>query len=454
MMQVSTNYIWTKCYNFFNERAVKVLSSMEAKIVLVAIAALAILALACRCSFQRKWVSLFDKPKDSKMVKLVNINPERSLIGQGIHTIDEVLDFVHKNGKYLTSLDLRAIKSNDDEFKGILDCCPNLTHLVVPDGVTDAGLDHLQGRCIKSLAFLHSDISQKGFSSLKGITLETIEFTNCKWLTELSFLKGMPLKSIKIDGCLSLKSATALKDLKGLPLKCVKIIGPSDLQDDDLANLKGMPLEEIFIESTITDKAFSYLVGMPLQRVSFISNHFTDHALADLKGMQLKSITLGDCSLLTGKGLEYLAGMPLEEINIYGSKELLDSDFARLKGMPLREVYLACPKLTGRVLAHFHGMPLKDIGFSCGNLTNDDLKLLKGIPLESVTLIDCNMLTDDGLIHFVGMPLKIISLFCCKNFTNGALAHLRKLPLEKVYLSGTNISKVDIAKFKIEMDIT
>ena len=142
------------------------------------------------------------------------------------------------------------------------------------------------------------------------------------------------------------------------------------------------------------------------------STNVKDDDLIKLKGMPLTSLKFIDCSELTDEGLEHLKGMPLTSVDFIFCPKLTDKGLEHLKGMPLTSVdFSDCPELTDKGLEHLKGMPLTSVKFiDCPELTDEGLEHLKGMPLTSVNFIYCPELTDKGLEHLKGMPLTSVEL--------------------------------------------
>lgn len=127
---------------------------------------------------------------------------------------------------------------------------------------------------------------------------------------------------------------TNLSALKGLPLKSLTLLDCKALRD--ISPLRGMPLEELDLESTAVDN-ITVLYGMRLRRLNLRSTKVRD--LASLKGMPLEELAL---SFLTVEDLLPLAGAPLKRLWLRNCRNV--RDLKPLKDAPLeRLTVIGCP---------------------------------------------------------------------------------------------------------------
>lgn len=200
---------------------------------------------------------------------------------------NSVLTYVEKHGAHLESLNLLGLPLNNDQFAKLVNSCPNLRHLKTDSkSLTEAALEHLQGKHLESVVFSHCyKLTNAGIAHLKGNPLSSIECSYCDKLTDdaLAMLKEMPLTSVNFEGCTNLTNLS-------------------------LAHLAGMPLREInFSMCHLTDDGMHYLQGMPLSRVDFSFCHkFTDAALAPLELMPLTFISFDGCPQITPAAIDKL----------------------------------------------------------------------------------------------------------------------------------------------------
>ncbi len=116
-----------------------------------------------------------------------------------------------------------------------------------------------------------------------------LDFSNKKELTDLTFLHGMPISVLGLQGT----SVTDLTPLRGMPLKDLQFQGDKVA---DLTPLKGMPLKVLFADYTkVTD--LGPLQGMPLDFLAIDGTPVSD--LSPLRGLPLTTLRLRDCTNLT-----------------------------------------------------------------------------------------------------------------------------------------------------------
>ena len=150
--------------------------------------------------------------------------------------------------------------------------------------------------------------------------------------TDLSGLVGIPLTSLKIDGCKKLQDLTPLR---GMPLKELFISGwgPAHPMITDLTPLKGMPLERLELcgLGNLTD--IGPLHGMHLSRLDLAFSKVTD--LRPIKGMPLKWLRLTRVWDLAD--ISPLKGMPLEYLQVDGTAIKDMSPVKGITGLELKQ---------------------------------------------------------------------------------------------------------------------
>jgi hypothetical protein len=146
-------------------------------------------------------------------------------------------------------------------------------------------------------------------SPLKGMSLVYLNLAGCCYVTDVSPLQNMPLRSLILQGC----SISDLSSLKGMPLTSLSLSGSygHGSKITDLSPLKGMPLTSLNL---------------------CCCDQITD--LSPLKGMLLTSLDLRSCGKVTD--LSPLKVMPLTLLNmgsVPGSPACAVTDLSPLKGM-------------------------------------------------------------------------------------------------------------------------
>jgi uncharacterized protein YjbI with pentapeptide repeats len=363
--------------------------------------------------------------------------PQIPLVGSGFDDFDAALVYVKQNGNQLHGLDLKGLDVDDDQFKQLIQYCPNLKQLFVRySKISDKGLENLKGMRLTSVDFHRCyNLTDKAIEHLKGMPLTSVKFSECSYLTESVFehLKGMPLTSIAFSWCGELTDK-AIELLKGMPLTSVDFHRCYNLTDKAIEHLKGMPLTSVNFSlcQQLTDKAIEHLKGMPLTSVNFsLCQQLTDKAMEHLNGMALTSIDLGRCDQLTDKALEHLKGMALTSVNFSWCDQLTDKALEHLKGMPLTSVDFSwCDKLSDKAFEHLNGMGLTSVSFNdCSQLTDKAFEHLNGMPLTSVFFNHCSKLTDKAFERLKGMQLTNVNFNGCQNLTDSALDYLKGMPL-------------------------
>lgn len=118
--------------------------------------------------------------EDAK-ISWVNSHPEKHLSECGIKTLDDLLEFVKKNGHKLQCLNLLGHKYLLGYLTQIISCCHN----------------------IKSLCLDCEHINQAELKCLVGLPLKSIRLVNCVTFDDqvVTFLRGMQLTHIAITRC-------------------------------------------------------------------------------------------------------------------------------------------------------------------------------------------------------------------------------------------------------------
>ncbi|KAF3363401.1 hypothetical protein PHSC3_000010 [Chlamydiales bacterium STE3] len=263
------------------------------------------------------------------------------------------------------------------------------------------------------------------------LRLEIKGFYNPDMLSQYVSLKELRIESEDKTFLGILSHFSNLKHLK---------IASLTLKDDDLEVVKEMQLTTLELSGCelITDDGLAHLKGLPLKNLYLGGcKRITDKGLVHLKGNPLKELNLSGCESITAEGLMHLKGMLLKKLDLSRVKCITDEGLAHLEGVPLRSLNLSsCVFITDKGLAHLEGMPLRSLNLSfCIFITDKGLIHLEGMPLRSLNLSLCGLITDEGLVHLEGMPLKELDLSSCRLITDNGLAHLEGMPLRSLNLS-------------------
>jgi hypothetical protein len=153
----------------------------------------------------------------------------------------------------------------------------------------------------------------------------------------------------------------------------------NDQTVSDLSPLRGMPLKTLDIKDTrVTD--LTPLTGMPLE--TLMAWRWRGSDLTPLKGMPLKWLNCG------GGGQKFdltpLAGLPLDFLCINQTQV---SDLGPLEGVPLTRMH--CVNTPVADLTPLHKMRLRVLAIEGTSVT--DLSPLKGMPLVHIRLTPKNI---------------------------------------------------------------
>ena len=310
--------------------------------------------------------------------------------------------------------------------------------------ITGAGLVHLQGLTkLKSLRLERTPVTDAGLVHIKGLTsLQELLLTGCQNITGagLAHLRDMPsLTSLGLNG--TEITDAGLVHLKGLTnLKSLRL-EHTHVTDAGIAELAGMNLKSLDIPNEArTDIGLKHYLAavdpprsLDLQRrADYLGNSgwkITDAGLVHLNGLaQLETLSL-DNTAITGPGLVHLKG--LTDLKLLGLRrsQVTDAGLVHLKGLTkLKQLDLWQTQITDNGLVHIKGLTsLQELLLTgCQNVTDAGLVHLKGLTnLQNFSLWAAPV-TDAGLVHLQGMTnLKILDLRDTK-VTDAGVAELKQ----------------------------
>ena len=199
---------------------------------------------------------------------------------------------------------------------------------------------------------------------LASMHLTSLTIRDCRKISDLSALAGMPLKRLNISG-------TKVSDLS--PLKGMQLIelDLSDTRVRDLTPLAGMPLQVLVLFECRVDD-LSPLRGIPLESIDLRKSQVSD--LEPLAGMPLTQLRAST----RVADIRPLAGAPLRELNLTGS---LVKDLSAVSGMKLRALSISFTPISD--LTPLRGQPIEVLRIEKTNVR--DLSPLAGMPLKQLT---------------------------------------------------------------------
>jgi hypothetical protein len=173
-------------------------------------------------------------------------------------------------------------------------------------------LTPLRGMHLKDLK-LRGCGQVRDLTPLQGMPLTILDLAGCGQVHDLTPLQGMPLTSLQLSGCGQLRDLTPLR---GMHLKELRLWGCGQVRD--LTPLRGMPLTQLQLVECGQVRDLTPLQGMPLQFLDIRACQVRD--LTPLKGMPLKDLYCDfrperDAEILRSiKTLEKINGKPATEI--------------------------------------------------------------------------------------------------------------------------------------------
>lgn len=161
---------------------------------------------------------------------------------------------------------------------------------------------------------------------LQGMPLAYLWCNNCRALTDISAVAGMPLKGLRLTDTpiADLSVLTSLRNLEQLDLGGTKLT--------DIEFLRGRRLVDLCL-SRMAVADLSPLRGMRLKRLQL--DHTPVHDLSALQGMPLEFLAAAE---IPAKDFAPLADLPLVTLYLQGARNV--GDLAFLAEMPLCQLVL------------------------------------------------------------------------------------------------------------------
>jgi Leucine-rich repeat (LRR) protein len=231
---------------------------------------------------------------------------------------------------------------------------------------------------------------------LQGMPLEKLILVEAHGVTDLSALRGMPLKVLNLR-------QTKVKDiraLQGMPLVNL-ILAPAGGGITDYSPLKGMRLTEFRADTGFRDSDLAFLKGMPIENLVLMQSNVSD--LRPLQAMPLKELTIEGSQRITD--ISPLANMKLAGINLDG---LPVNDLSPLRGQPIESALISdIPATDFSVVSTW----ILSRDFRAENTKFDDLRLLAGKPIKLLNLQNTPV---SDLLPLRGMKIRALFLWGTK----------------------------------------
>ena len=174
---------------------------------------------------------------------------------------------------------------------------------------------------------------------LQGMPLTTLNITYNGELRDLTPLQGMNLKSLWIGRCGQIRD---LSPLQGMELDFLDLAQCNGL---DLTQLKGMKIKRLSIWNRGSNDQLRALRGV--QQNGLIASYSPITDLSPLKGMAITELIIDHCDRLSD--LRPLNGTPLKTLNIKGCDKIVDA--TPLHDLPLKEILCDFkPKRDAKIL--------------------------------------------------------------------------------------------------------
>lgn len=447
---------------------------------------------------------------DAGLHELSKIEPLRLLYvtntditNEGMQTIGEM--------KNLTKLKIAGNPQLNDTGMAPLANLSKLEYLFAYQnlGITDAGLQHLQGLdSLHEISLSTTGITDEGLKYLAGLkNLGKLEIANCKitddglkHLYQAKTLQNLDLRQTNVtpEGVAALKWALpkckiesdfqaemlnrspktereiaewviglggsvavngmSCKQIADLPDEMFEITAVAlrelVFEDDKLASLVHLKhMIELYLDSTsISDSALTHLDKLQqLQKLSLSKTKITGARLSELvKLPNLTNLNLAE-SALANVGLKHIGNLKqLVTLNIPTISGIDDTGLAHIAGLTnLQELYLHNnPQLTDDGIKHLQGMhQLTELTLANTGISDAGMKYLSGMKdLEKLHLANCQRLSDAGFEHLANLKnLKSLLLFLTP-ITDAGLKHLHGLKkLELLDLRDTKVTPAGIS---------
>jgi serine/threonine protein kinase len=179
-----------------------------------------------------------------------------------------------------------------------------------------------------------------------------LNFHECRQVTTLEPLKGMPLSWLSLNSCDRVRDLTPLK---GMALVRLDL---NECPVQDLTPLRWMPLKSLFLNRCGEIQDLTPLKGLPLTHLELYGcPQVMD--LTPLQGLSLKTLNLFGCQQV--QDLTPLRGMPLTWLSVVNTHV---TDLTPLQGMNLTEMYVSPRSIINGMSVLRAMKSLKKIGYN------------------------------------------------------------------------------------------
>lgn len=280
-------------------------------------------------------------------------------------------------------------------------------------------LSPLKGMPLREANFANCDLLRdQDLTALEGMPLTRLDLGNCASITRLPALAGMNIGTLCVKGC------KALSDIRGLAGAKLQSIEADGTALRDLKALKGTNMMHLGLVGCADVTSLAGVEDLPLVDVAIGRTGIT--SLEPLRGKQLQKFNAGGCTGL--KDLSPLAGMPLKEVVI---SDTAVASIEPIRGAPLTRLHASnCPRL--RDFAPVRDSLTGELEISRMPFAN--LECLRGMRVKRLIVKDCPRLT--SLAGIEGMPLTSLTVSGCGNLAD--LKGIEDMPLEHIDLRSTS----------------
>jgi Leucine-rich repeat (LRR) protein len=318
----------------------------------------------------------------------------------------------------------------------------------------------LSGMPLKELVLHALPVADLG--PLEGLTLTNLVVSNCRRVTDLSFVKGMPLESISFDerrvtnGLSELRELHSLKGINGKPAE--QFWKRQDVLEDLTTRMQTAGIEYKHIEvddaglcfvqlETNTATDLSALKGAPIKALSMAGTEVDD--VTPLGSMPLEAVRLPEKRMT--KGIDTIRKMPgIKEINgqpaqrFWRAYDSVANEVEWRRMLDTRNVKYSTFRVTdeGKVILNLNGTMTSDLsgleGMPVNNLFMQSAKVTDLSPLRGMPLTE--LWAEDSLVSELsaleGMQITSLNL---RGSPVKDLSPLRGMPLRRLYLMDTQV---------------
>jgi Leucine-rich repeat (LRR) protein len=167
---------------------------------------------------------------------------------------------------------------------------------------------------------------------------------------------------------------------------------------DEKSGSKGYGTGLDLAQTEASDNDLRQLSGKAFQKLRYLSlrgTQVSDDGLKYLKGLPLKTLVLEETEI-SGSGFDVLRSLPLESL-VLEDTDVDDAGLERLKGTSISQLDLTRTRITDEGMVHIREMSVSSLKLYSTQITNAGLQYLEGLPKLKTLFLTGTQVTDDGV---------------------------------------------------------